>query len=197
MENAKMATAIKKQPSKKRGSKRSKLLGAGPAVECHDGWTAVNATTRQMFSISQRHIDKGVPRDPERCIVALALHDGIGPEYSYDVGVAITKIIDEENKVFARFVTPKALGDQIKAWERRRLRGLPWGEWKLKPGVQVLGALPESWRLMYEGKDKRKKKAKRAAEKRDAAAGLIVKTTRKRRRASITRVVRRISSIMT
>ena len=194
-----MATATKK-PSKTRGSKRSKLLGAGPAVECHDGWTAVNATTRQMFASNQRHIDKGVPRDTEHCIVALALHDGIGPEYSYDVGVSITKIIDEENRVFARFVTPKSLGDQIKAWESKRLRGLPWGEWRLKPGVQVLGALPESWRLMYEGKDKKKKraaKAKRAALKRDAEAGLIVKPARKRRRAAITRVVRRVSPILT
>jgi hypothetical protein len=197
-----MATTTKK-PRKKRGPNlktRSKLLGAGTATLCHDGWIAVNATSRQMFSISQRHIDKGVPKDPERCIVGLALHDGIGEEYVYVVGVSITKIIDEENRVFARFVTPKALGDQIKAWEGKRLRGLPWGEWKLKPGVQVLGALPESWRLMYEGKDKKKKraaKAKRAAEKRDVEAGLIVKPARKRRRAAITRVVRRVSPIMT
>jgi hypothetical protein len=194
MENAKMATVIKK-PRKKRGSKRSKLLGAGPAVACHDGWTAVNATTRQMFAINQRHIDKGVPRDTKNCIVALALHDGIGDEYSYEVGVAITKIIDEDRKVFARFVTPKALGDQIKAWEKRRLRGLPWGEWKIKPGVQVLGALPESWRLMYEGKDKKKRAVRYAARKAAAEAG--EKPKRKRRRAAITRVVRRISSIMT
>ena len=194
-----MATATKK-PSKTRGStKRSKLLGAGPAVDCHDGWIAVNATSRQMFAINQRHIDAGEPRVPGRCIVALALHDGIGDEYSYEVGVSITKIIDEDRKVFARFVTPKALGDQIKAWEKRRLRGLPWGEWKLKPGVQILGALPESWRLMYEGKDKKRKraaKAKRAAaEKRAEETG--EKPKRKRRRASITRVVRRISPILT
>jgi len=195
-----MAATTKKKRTTRGSNKttRSKLLGAGPSVQCADGWTAVNATTRQMFTIRQRHIDAGVPRDPKRCIVAIALHDGIGDEFSFDVGVAITKIIDEDNKVFARFATPKALGDQIKAWERKRRRGLPWGEWKLKPGVQVLGALPESWRLMYEGKDKQKKKranAKRAAEKRDIEAGLIVKVKPKRR-ASITRVVRRIASIL-
>ena len=199
-----MAATVNKK-RKKRGPNlnprktRSKLLGCGPAVQCADGWIAVNSTTRQMFSIRQRHIDAGVPRDPERCIVALALYDGIGDQYVYDVGVAITKIIDEDHRVFARFVTPKALGDQIKAWERRRARGLPWGEWKTKPGVQVLGALPESWRLMYEGQDKRSgrktKSGKRAPPKIVTPEG-DAKPKPRRRRAGITRIVRRIASIL-
>jgi hypothetical protein len=190
-----MATATKKKRKKR---VNCKLLRLGKRVKGTSGWTIVNGTGRQMFVITQDHIDDGVPGDSTECPVALALRAAFGDQYEYEVGAAITKIIDEVNKVFVRFATPVELGAQIKTWDRPR--GTKFGTWKLKPGPQFLNPLPKSWLAMYTGHAKTSKTNERAASKLVITRNghvkrvKIVKKTVKRR-ASPTRIVRRVAPI--
>lgn len=195
--HAKMATTTRKKKRKT----RCKLLRLGKKVRGHDKWTIVNGTTKQMFVVTQEHIDNGIPADSAECPIALSLRAAFGDQYEYEVGAAITKIIDEENRVFVRFATPVELGAQIKKWDRPR--GTKFGTWKLKPGPQFLNPLPKSWLNMYSGHKKPKTdKSERHLYKivGEKTAGGRIKITKitkvVKRRASPTRHVRRVAPIM-
>jgi len=184
-------------------STRCPLLKMGRPVKCNDGWIAVNAIISQMFMITQEHIDNGIPRDPVRCVIGLALHAGFGDHYRFEVGAGIIKIIDEDAKVFVRFSTPPALRAQINKWERRKRGSTKFGTWDLPPGPQVMGALPPSWIRMYEGKDRRKtptttvtvlvSRKSTGAFKRKT---VVVGGHTIKHRASPTRIVRRVAAIL-
>jgi len=195
-ENAKMATI-----TKKKRKTRCKLLKLGKRVKGNGGWTIVNGTMKQMFVVTQEHIDNGIPADSTECPVALALRAAFGDQYEYEVGAAITKIIDETNKVFVRFATPIELSTQIKKWDRPR--GTKFGTWKLKPGPQFLNPLPKSWLNMYSGHKKPKVDKylyKVVGEAKPNGRIKITKITKTvktvKRRASPTRIVRRVAPIM-
>lgn len=182
-----------KKTSKKRvnASTRCPLLKAGIAVKCTDGWIAVNATTQQMFTVLQKHIDEGVPNDPRRCVVALAMMAGLGDQYEYEVGASITKIIDPVNRVFARYATPSAISEQIDRWERKG--GVAYGTWDMLPGVQVLGALPASWHRMYGPKAAGDKKTGLTRNKSSKSRTTTLGGHRVKHRASPTRIVGRVA----
>lgn len=207
-----MATATRKKKRKTRGPQAKTicpLLALGKRVKGARNWTIVNGTTPLLFTIMQEHIDNGVPGDEENCIVALAFRAGFGDQYRYSVGAAIVKIIDDKNRVYARFATPSALSEQIKKWERPGRRGgVKVGTWKLKPGPQVLNPLPKSWLDAYspggaERRKKREEKKKRFTVKVSANGRVKIEkvvdaTTppRKRTRRAPTRIVGRGARIM-
>jgi hypothetical protein len=186
-----MATA-----TKKKRKTRCKLLKLGKKVKGNGGWTIVNGTMKQMFVVTQEHIDNGIPADSTECPVALALRAAFGDQYEYEVGAAITKIIDEINKVFVRFATPVELSAQIKKWDRPR--GTKFGTWKLLPGPQFLNPLPKSWLAMYSGHKKPDKYlSKVVGEVKPGGRIKITKTAKiVKRRASPTRIVRRVSPLL-
>jgi hypothetical protein len=194
------ASQKKKRKNKAPATPRSRLLrmSTDKPILCYDGWRGLSATSNQIFTIKQVHINRGVPNDPARCIVSLSLQDSIGKQYVYQVGAGIVKILDYENRVFIRFATPMILREQIKKWERHGGKGVPIGTWDLPPGPQVLGALPISWRLMYAGQDATRGpgKGKHAAKR---VKPVIVAGSSKgplsRKRASSTRVVGRHVSL--
>ena len=201
--HAKMATATKpaKKPARKKGVHASTicpLLKAGEAIKCNDNYIAVMATTTQMFVITQKHIDNGIPNHPRKCIVGLAMEAGFGSQYRYEIGIVITKIIDEENKVFVRYMTPPAISEQIKKWERPGMRGQKFGTWKIPPGPQILGAIPPSLIRLYKGQIARGKKPpkgtrftrKSREERISTTGGHVVK-----HRASPTRIVGRVAYV--
>lgn len=187
----------KKRKNKAPQTPRSRLLrmSADKPILCYDGWRGLSATSNQMFTIKQVHINRGVPNDPARCIVSLAMQDSIGKQYVYQVGAGIVKILDHENRVFVRFATPMILRKQIKKWERSNGNGVPVGTWDLPPGPQVLGALPLSWRLMYAGQDAGRGRGNeaRSAAKRVKPVIVVGKSAGPlgRKRASTTRIVGR------
>lgn len=187
-----MATVVRKKKRKT----RCKLLKLGKKVKGNGGWTIVNGTMKQMFVVTQEHIDNGIPADSTECPVALALRAAFGDQYEYEVGAAITKIIDETNKVFVRFATPIELSTQIKKWDRPR--GTKFGTWKLKPGPQFLNPLPKSWLNMYSGHKKKPKIDKYLSKVvGEAIPGGRVKITKTvKRRASPTRIVRRVAPLL-
>ena len=189
--------AVSQKEKRKNKAPRSRLLrmSTDKPILCYDGWKGLSATSNQMFTIKQVHINRGVPNDPARCIVSLSMQDSIGKQYVYQVGAGIVKILDYENRVFIRFATPMILREQIKKWERAGGKGVPVGTWDLPPGPQVLGALPLSWRRMYAGQDAdrgRGGKSKHAAKR---VKPVIVVGKSKgplgRKRASTTRIVGR------
>lgn len=104
------------------------LLACGKTYPGHDGWRIVFADEGVLVHIKQEHIERAMRGVESECVVALAFADFFGPDYDISVGVAITKVISQKDKVELRIKTPPAIGRVIDVWDHNK-------GWKLPAGI--------------------------------------------------------------
>lgn len=171
-----MAATATKKKQKKRGRPHTgyscPLLGYGKTYRGHNGWRIVYATEGARVNIKPEHIARAVKGSESHCVVALAFADYFGPDYDISVGVAVTKIMSEKDKVELRLKTPPAIGRAIDVWDHKK-------GWKLPPGHYRFGLLKPA-----------KRRTTRATPRR-APEGRVPSTRRKtHKRTTIRDIVR-------
>ncbi len=106
----------------------------------------VDAEKPWQIRVTEEDIAKACPKNPEMCVVALAIESMLGPFSvagfeGMAVGTRITKVYLSGHEI--RFATPHELTDSIRVFDQI-------GEWKLPPREYTLLPLPPSLRLDYE-----------------------------------------------
>jgi len=118
-----------------------------------------DSTSPLRFTITKKHAKDAVCRDPQKCVVAVAVREALPDHVSeIHVGSKITKVVDTHGLVI-RYGTPQKLAKALRWFDTSGLWDLPEGDYHLNPpsADKRLGA----WKAL-----KRKKGKKPTAKKR-------------------------------
>lgn len=175
-----MATVKKKKPAQKRRGRPAlgsfcPLLSCGKTNRGHDNWRIVEGEG-MLVHIRPEHIANAIRGVEEECVVALAFAEFFGPKYDISVGVTVTKIISQKDKVELRIKTPQKIGRVIDVWDHKE-------GWKLPPGVYRFGkyTLPA-----------KSKKRRAAARGRSRGVTTVVVTNRTKQKKIVRTTIRNI-----
>lgn len=86
-----------------------------PKIPKFFGLTPKDATEPLLFPVRRRHVVNAVPRDPEHCVIALALSSKsakVRPVRAWNVGALIVHIVfgDEPGVVYRYQISQKSMG---------------------------------------------------------------------------------------
>lgn len=151
------------------------LLACGKTYRGHDGWRIVFADEGVLVNIKPEHIALAIHGSENNCVIALAFEEFFGPNYDISVGVSITKVISQKDKVELRIKTPPAIGRTINVWDHKR-------GWRLPPGIYRFGK--------YAFAKPRKPAGTHNRKSGNGKTSITVKGGKKRSRTTIREIVR-------